>query len=100
MKIISSAKSKMIKKREKRKKRKKNRKRKRQKFAIFRELMNNPQLTNRKIREKLRKWTDENSLDEKANLLLLLKDQIETQKKQPDKQWYFKKKRQNCSELF
>jgi hypothetical protein len=37
--------------------------------------MNDPQLINRKIKQKLRKQPDENSLDEEANLLLL-KDQI------------------------
>jgi hypothetical protein len=67
---------------------------------MIRKLMNDQHLTNRKIREKLRKSPDENSLDEEGKLFLFLKDLIEMQKKQLDKLWYSKKKWKNCSELF
>jgi hypothetical protein len=48
--------------------------------------MNDSQLTNRKIGEKLRKSPDESSLDEDIKLLLL-KNEIEMRKKSPDKPW-------------
>jgi hypothetical protein len=73
MNIHNSVKSKMIKKNEKRKE---NKKGKRQKCAIFRKVINSPQLTNRKISEKLRNPPDENFLDEEAKLYYYWKTKL------------------------